>query len=108
MRAWQTDTDRFIERAAGFAAFAVPALLSILSLSHEPYWLDSPEFTAAAQTLGMPHPPGNPLYVMLTKPFTLIPLGGVAFRVSQPDLGLCVRSNLSFVCFFGIVFLTRF
>jgi Protein O-mannosyl-transferase TMEM260-like len=67
---------------AGFAAFAIPAAIGIISASPEPYWLDSPEFTAAVQTLGIPHPPGHPLYVMLAKPFTLLPLGGIAFRVS--------------------------
>ncbi|MCP4677449.1 MAG: DUF2723 domain-containing protein [Deltaproteobacteria bacterium] len=66
----------------GFIAFCVPAAVGILAASPEPYWLDSPEFTAAVQTLGIPHPPGHPLYVMLAKPFTLIPLGGVAFRVA--------------------------
>ncbi len=66
----------------GFIAFCVPAAIGILAASPEPYWLDSPEFTAAVQTLGIPHPPGHPLYVMLAKPFTLIPLGGVAFRVA--------------------------
>ena len=72
----------FTERAAGFVAFALPMLLGVLSAAKEPYWLDAPEFTAAAETLGMPHPPGHPLYVMLTKPFTLLPFGGISFRVS--------------------------
>ena len=76
------ETDAFARRAAAFAAFVVPAALGILAASPEPYWLDSPELTAAAQTLGMPHPPGHPLFVMLTKAFTLLPFGGVAFRVS--------------------------
>ncbi len=77
-----TSIDHILIRAAGIAAFAVPLVIGILSASPEPYWLDSPEFIAAAQTLGIPHPPGHPLYVMLVKPFTLIPLGGIAFRVA--------------------------
>ncbi len=64
------------------ASFAIPLVLGVFYASPEPYWLDSPEFTAAAQTLGIPHPPGHPLYIMLVKPFTLLPLGGVAFRVA--------------------------
>jgi uncharacterized YccA/Bax inhibitor family protein len=74
--------ERFVVRIASFAAFGIPALLGVWFAAPEPYWLDSPELTAAAHTLGMPHPPGHPLYVMLAKPFTLIPLGGIAFRVS--------------------------
>jgi hypothetical protein len=74
--------ERWVVGSAAFGAFAVPLAASVLAASPEPYWLDSPEFTAAAETLGIPHPPGHPLYVMLVKPFTLLPLGGIAFRVA--------------------------
>ncbi len=82
MSAVSLTPDRFAVRAAGFAAFGIPAVFNVLFAAFEPYWLDAPEFAAAAQTLGMPHPPGHPLYVMLVKPFTLLPFGGIAFRVS--------------------------
>lgn len=74
--------NHLVERIGAFAAFAIPLAVGVLAASPEPYWLDSPEFTAAAQILGIPHPPGHPLWVMLVKPFTLLPLGGIAFRVS--------------------------
>jgi hypothetical protein len=74
--------ERWIARAALAGSFAIPLAIGVLAASPEPYWLDSPEFTAAAQTLGIPHPPGHPLYVMLVKPFTLLPLGGIALRVA--------------------------
>jgi hypothetical protein len=77
-----TELERFAIRAARLAAFGVPLVLGVFAASPEPYWLDSPEFTAAAQTLGIPHPPGHPLWVMLVKPFTLLPLGGIALRVA--------------------------
>ncbi len=95
------ERDRFIERAAGFVAFALPALLGVVAASHEPYWLDSPEFTAAVQTLGIPHPPGHPLYVILAKPFTLLPLGGIAFRVSLASVffGACASLLLYHLIF---------
>jgi hypothetical protein len=38
------------------------------------YWYDSAELIAAAETLGIPHPPGYPLYTLLGKVFTLLPL----------------------------------
>lgn len=98
------ERDRFIERAAGFAAFALPALLGVIAASREPYWLDSPELTAAVQTLGITHPPGHPLYVILAKPFTLLPLGGIAFRVSLASafFGACA-SLLLYHLIFAIV-----
>lgn len=74
--------DSQVRQIGLFLAWSIPLGLGILAASPEPYWLDSPEFTAAAQTLGIPHPPGHPLYVILTKPFTLLPFGGIAFRVA--------------------------
>ncbi len=44
---------------------------------------DSGELSAAAATLGIPHPSGYPLYVLLGKLFTLVlPFGSMAFRLS--------------------------
>lgn len=74
--------ERLAIRITRIAAFAIPLAMGVMCASTEPYWLDSPEFTAAAQVLGIPHPPGHPLWVMLVKPFTLLPIGTVAFRVS--------------------------
>ena len=42
---------------------------------------DGPELSAAAAVLGIAHPTGYPLYLMLGHLFTLIPVGEVAFRV---------------------------
>jgi hypothetical protein len=43
---------------------------------------DSGELTLAAQTLGVAHPPGFPLYVLVTHLFTMISLGDVAVRAN--------------------------
>lgn len=43
---------------------------------------DSGDFITAAYTLGIPHPPGYPLWCMLAKLFTLIPVSTIAWRVS--------------------------
>jgi hypothetical protein len=44
---------------------------------------DSGEFTAAAYTLGIAHPPGYPLFVILAKIFTVIvPFGNIGWRVN--------------------------
>lgn len=42
---------------------------------------DDGEFIAAVHLLGVAHPPGYPLFVLLSKPFTWLPVGEVAFRV---------------------------
>ncbi len=43
---------------------------------------NSGEFQFVADVLGIAHPPGYPLYTMLGKLFTLIPIGDVAYRVN--------------------------
>lgn len=44
---------------------------------------DSGELVAAAATLGIPHPSGYPLYVLLGKLWTLaVPVGSIAWRMS--------------------------
>ena len=46
------------------------------------YWRDSAELVVAGWGLGVTHPMGSPAYSMLAKVATLLPLGGVAFRVA--------------------------
>src|SRR2546422_5035540 len=38
------------------------------------FW-DSSEYMAAAHALGIPHPPGNPLFIILGHAWGLLPLG---------------------------------
>lgn len=62
--------------AGAFAVYAAGACRTI-------YVGDSGELVAAAATLGIPHPSGYPLYVLLGKLWTLlVPVGSVAFRMS--------------------------
>lgn len=61
-------------------AFAVylATLAPDLTWNHNSY--DGGELITAAVTLGIPHPPGYPTYVLLGKLISLIPVGTVAFR----------------------------
>lgn len=43
-------------------------------------WGDSPELAACAWILGVPHPTGYPLYMLLTRLFQAIPIGTVLYR----------------------------
>lgn len=45
-------------------------------------WYDSAEFAGAAQVLGIPHPPGYPLYTMLGRLYVLLLPGEPAFAVN--------------------------
>lgn len=74
------------ERSAA-AAFAPPFAAGIVFLvcawhaAPVSYWLDSSELVAAAQELGVAHPPGHPLHAVTAKAAALLPLGSIPFRV---------------------------
>src|SRR6266480_5894288 len=69
--------------AAAIAAGAVFVLYLITLAPSTAMW-DTSEYIAAAYTLGLPHPPGNPLFVLIGRVFTIIPIFGpnVATRIN--------------------------
>lgn len=54
--------------------FALSLALYGATLCRTVYWYDSAEYTTAAYTLGVPHPPGYPLYTLIAHLFTRLPL----------------------------------
>lgn len=64
------------------AAFFVPFTIYTLTLAPSVTFGDSGELITAAYVLGIPHPPGSPLWLILTKLFMLIPLGSIAWRAN--------------------------
>jgi hypothetical protein len=69
--------------AAGVVTLAV-FLLYVITLAPSTAMWDTSEYIAAAYTLGLPHPPGNPLFVLIGRVFSIIPLFGpnVATRIN--------------------------
>src|SRR4051812_48151934 len=63
---------------AGITVFA----LYVVTLAPTTAMWDASEYITAAYTLGIPPPPGNPLFVLLGRVATLMPFGNVAFRVN--------------------------
>src|SRR3990172_6921121 len=43
---------------------------------------DGGDLIAATATGGVPHPSGYPLYLILARPFQILPLGSLAFRTN--------------------------
>ena len=55
-------------------------LIYLATLAPTTAFWDTSEYIAAAKVLGIPHPPGNPLFVILAHTFGLLPLAlGVSF-----------------------------
>jgi hypothetical protein len=67
---------------AGVVALGI-LVLYVLTLAPTAQFWDTPEYIAAAYVLGIPHPPGNPLFVILAHTWGLIPwLHSYAARIN--------------------------
>ncbi len=71
------------ERLAVALAVSLCALVTyVATLAPTVVGGDSGELITAAVTLGIPHPPGYPLYCLLAHLFTWLPIGSLAYRVN--------------------------
>jgi hypothetical protein len=62
--------------------FLISATVYLITLTPTvPFW-DAGEFIAVSTILGIPHPPGTPLYVLLGRIATLVPWRSIAERVN--------------------------
>jgi len=73
-------------------------ILYVLTLAPTTQFWDTSEYIAAAYTLGIPHPPGNPLFVLMAHVWGLLPLAhAYAERI---NLFAAVTSAISAGCWF--------
>ena len=64
------------------------------------FW-DTGEFIATSYILGVPHPPGNPLFLLIGKLFSLFPISSdIAFRINifSPIISAATISLLFLIC----------
>lgn len=70
--------------AVFFLTTLAALLVYWLTLAPDLIWahfgVDGGELITAVFTRGLPHPPGYPLYRLLSRPFVYLPLGSVAYR----------------------------
>ena len=69
---------RWVPITLGLCLFCIYAWLA----SGYSYWFDSGEFVAASAHLGIAHPPGHPLAVLLGALASFLPFGPLAYRIS--------------------------
>ena len=78
-----TDLDyRPSYKAAAIAAGLV-LLLYIITLGPSTAMWDTSEYIAAAYVVGLPHPPGNPFFVLIGRVFSILPGFSPAFWVNM-------------------------
>jgi hypothetical protein len=68
--------------ACAALVFAAALAVYLATLAPTVTFVDGGELIVAAGYLGVAHPPGTPLYLMLAHLFTLLPVGNVAWRVN--------------------------
>ena len=73
-------------------------ILYVVTLAPTTQFWDTSEYIAAAYVLGIPHPPGNPLFTLLAHTWGLLPLAaGYAMRI---NLLAAVTSAVAAGCWF--------
>ena len=78
-----TDLDYRPSYLAATIAAGMTFLLFLITLSPETAMWDTSEYITAAYTLGLPHPPGNPLFVLIGRVFTILPIApSIAMRIN--------------------------
>jgi len=76
-------THRTINRILAVVLFFVAEVIYLRTMAPTLSFWDCGEFIATAVTLGIPHPPGAPLYLLLGRLFSMIPLfGDIGARVN--------------------------
>src|SRR3954464_1766384 len=68
---------------SAFIAGIAVLCLYVATLSPSTAMWDTSEYITAAYTLGLPHPPGNPLFVLIGRVFAILPIAPtVAVRIN--------------------------
>ena len=88
-----------IHRLAPLVLMLVVFVLYALTLGTHVGEADTFEFQVVAPALGIAHPTGYPLYVILGKLFSLLPFGSMAFRV---NLTSAVAATLAAVVVYAV------
>src|SRR5689334_12853809 len=78
-----TELDYRPSYRAALAVTLVTLVLYLVTLAPSTAMWDTSEYIAAAYTLGLPHPPGNPLFVIIGRVFSILPIASsVAVRIN--------------------------
>src|SRR6476661_10779440 len=78
-----SDRDYRPSYLAATIASVLVFVLYLVTLAPSTAMWDTSEYITAAQVLGMPHPPGNPLFVLIGRVFAILPIASsIAVRIN--------------------------
>ena len=89
---------------ASFVA-AISLAVYVRTLAPTVMWYDMGEFATAAYVLGIAHNTGYPLYLLLGKLFTLLPIGDIAYRVNF--MSAFFAAGTVFIMYLIVIHLTK-
>ena len=80
-----------------FLSFFIPLILYLMTMAPTTSFWDCGEFIACSVTLGVPHPPGTPLFLLLGNVFSNLP--------TFDDIGARVNLMSPIASAFSVMFL---
>ena len=81
-------------------SFVVPFIVYMITLAPDVTFIDAGELAAVASKLGIAHPTGYPLFTVLGKLFTLLPLGEEIYMLNFMN---AVISSAAVMMFFNLM-----
>ncbi len=97
-----------INKIAGLTILFISTLVYYLTVEPTASFWDSGEFIATAYTLGIPHPPGAPLFLLVAKLFSFLSLGNpekIAFWTNM--VSVLFSSLTIFLLYHSLVLIGR-
>ncbi len=73
---------KILHRCIAAFLFLLSLYIYLLTIAPTLSFWDCGEFIACSVTMGVPHPPGSPLYLLLGHLFGLLPFGDIGWRVN--------------------------
>lgn len=83
-------------------SFIIPFIVYLITLAPDVTFIDAGELAAVASKLGIAHPTGYPLFTVLGKIFTLIPIGEEIYMLNFMN---AVISSAAVMMFFNLMML---
>ncbi len=102
-------THRAVNRSIAAFLFVLTGAVYLLTMAPTLSFWDCGEFIATARTLGVPHPPGAPLFLLTGRLFSMLPLfGDVGARVNLISvLSSAATVSLTYLIIVRLIILYR-